>query len=397
MNREDFPIINDNLIYLDNAATTLKPNKVIDAINDYYKNYSVNIHRGEYDLSFKADQAYEHARLTVANFINADEKSIVFTKGTTDSLNMIVDGYFKDHLNKDDEVLITKSEHASNVLPWFNLAKEKGIKVSFIELNDDLTLSLDNIKNSITDNTKVISLAGITNVIGDVRPIKEICEIAHSKGILVVEDGAQSVPHIKVDVKESDIDFLAFSGHKLCGPTGIGVLYIKPSLIDEFKSVEFGGGMNESFDSVDEVYLKEAPIRFEAGTPNIAGAIGLASAIEYIESIGLDKIHEYEVELKDYLVSRLSTIDHIKVINPNTKSGIVAITIDDIFPQDVGYYLNKYNICVRTGNHCDKLLKDLIGVRNTLRISLYFYNTKEEIDKLVELLSDKNKIISEMI
>ena len=397
MNREDFPIINDNLIYLDNAATTLKPNKVIDAINDYYKNYSVNIHRGEYDLSFKADQAYEHARLTVAKFINADEKSIVFTKGTTDSLNMIVDGYFKDHLNKDDEVLITKSEHASNVLPWFNLAKEKGIKVSFIELNDDLTLSLDNIKNSITDNTKVISLAGITNVIGDVRPIKEICELAHSKGILVVEDGAQSVPHIKVDVKDSDIDFLAFSGHKLCGPTGIGVLYIKPSLIDDFKSVEFGGGMNESFDSVDEVYLKEAPTRFEAGTPNIAGAIGLASAIEYIESIGLDKIHEYEVELKNYLVSKLSNIDHIKVINPNTKSGIVAITIDDIFPQDVGYYLNKYNICVRTGNHCDKLLKDLIGVRNTLRISLYFYNTKEEIDKLVELLSDKNKIISEMI
>lgn len=397
MNREDFPIINDNLIYLDNAATTLKPNKVIDAINDYYKNYSVNIHRGEYDLSFKADQAYANARLTVAKFINADEKSIVFTKGTTDSLNMIVDGYFKNHLNKDDEVLITKSEHASNVLPWFNLAKEKGIKVNFIELNDDLTLSLDKVKEAITNNTKVISLAGITNVIGDIRPIKEICDLAHSKGILVVEDGAQSVPHIKIDVKESNIDFLAFSGHKLCGPTGIGVLYIKPSLIDEFKSVEFGGGMNESFDSVDEVYLKEAPTRFEAGTPNIAGAIGLASAIKYIESIGLDKIHEYECELKDYLVSKLSNIDHIKVINPNTKSGIIALTIDDIFPQDVGYYLNKYNICVRTGNHCDKLLKDLIGVRNTLRISLYFYNTKEEIDKIVELLTDKNKIISEMI
>ena len=397
MNREDFPIINDNLIYFDNAATTLKPNKVIDSITDYYKNYSVNIHRGEYDLSFKADQAYANARLTVAKFINAEEKSIVFTKGTTDSLNMIVDGYFKNHLNKDDEVLITKSEHASNVLPWFNLAKEIGIKVSFIELNDDLTLSLDKVKEAITDNTKVISLAGITNVIGDIRPIKEICELAHSKGILVVEDGAQSVPHIKVDVKDSDVDFLAFSGHKLCGPTGIGVLYIKPSLIDEFNAVEFGGGMNESFDSVDEVYLKEAPIKYEAGTPHIAGAIGISSAIEYIESIGLDKIHEYECELKDYLVSKLSNIDHIKVINPNSKSGIVTITVDDIFPQDVGYYLNKYNICVRTGNHCDKLLKDLIGVRNTLRISLYFYNTYAEIDKLVELLSDKNKIISEMI
>ena len=397
MNREDFPIINDNLVYFDNAATTLKPNKVIDSITDYYKNYSVNIHRGEYDLSFKADQAYANARTTVSKFINADEKSIVFTKGTTDSLNMIVDGYFKNHLNKDDEVLITKSEHASNVLPWFNLAKEIGIKVSFIELNDDLTLSLNKVKEAITDNTKVISLAGITNVIGDIRPIKEICELAHSKGILVVEDGAQSVPHIKIDVKDSNVDFLAFSGHKLCGPTGIGVLYIKPSLIDEFNAVEFGGGMNESFDSVDEVYLKEAPIKYEAGTPHIAGAIGISSAIEYIESIGLDKIHEYECELKDYLVSKLSNIDHIKVINPNTKSGIVTITIDDIFPQDVGYYLNKYNICVRTGNHCDKLLKDLIGVRNTLRISLYFYNTYAEIDKLVELLSDKNKIISEMI
>ena len=397
MNREDFTIINDSLIYFDNAATTLKPNKVIDSITDYYKNYSVNIHRGEYDLSFKADQAYANARTTVSKFINADEKSIVFTKGTTDSLNMIVDGYFKNHLNKDDEVLITKSEHASNVLPWFNLAKEIGIKVSFIELNDDLTLSLNKVKEAITDNTKVISLAGITNVIGDIRPIKEICELAHSKGILVVEDGAQSVPHIKIDVKDSNVDFLAFSGHKLCGPTGIGVLYIKPSLIDEFNAVEFGGGMNESFDSVDEVYLKEAPIKYEAGTPHIAGAIGISSAIEYIESIGLDKIHEYECELKDYLVSKLSNIDHIKVINPNTKSGIVTITVDDIFPQDVGYYLNKYNICVRTGNHCDKLLKDLIGVRNTLRISLYFYNTYAEIDKLVELLSDKNKIISEMI
>lgn len=202
---------------------------------------------------------------------------------------------------------------------------------------------------------------------------------------------------MKVDVKDSNVDFLAFSGHKLCGPTGIGVLYIKEELIDEFKVSEFGGGMNESFDSIDEVYLKDAPTRFEAGTPNIAGAIGLASAIEYINSIGMDKIHNYEVELKKYLVDKLSTIPHIRIYNPTSESGIVSITIEDIFPQDAGYYLNKYNICVRTGNHCAKLLKDEINVRNTLRISLYFYNTKEEIDKLVELLSDKNKIISEMI
>ena len=397
MHREDFPILNNDLIYFDNGATTLKPQCVIDAINDYYTNYSVNIHRGEYDLSYKADQAYEEARNNIASFVNAPKKTIVFTKGTTDSLNMIVDGYFKNILKSNDEILITKSEHASNVLPWFNLAKTNGVKVNFIELDENLHVTLDNVKKAITEHTKVISLAGITNVIGDVRPIKEICAYAHEHNILVVEDGAQSVPHSKVDVIDSDVDFLAFSGHKILGPTGIGVLYIKESLLDNFNVVEFGGGMNESFDSVDEVLLKDAPTRFEAGTPHIAGVIGLNAAINYVKSIGMDCINNYEVGLKEYLVEKLSKIDHIKVINPESKSGIVSITIDDIFPQDAGYYLNKYNICVRTGNHCAKILKDEIGIRNTLRISLYFYNTKAEVDKLVELLSDKDKIISEMI
>ena len=397
MFREDFPLLNNDVIYFDNGATTLKPKCVIDAINDYYTNYSVNIHRGEYDLSFKADTAYEDARNNVAKFINAPKNTVIFTKGCTDSLNMVASGYFKNILNKDDEILITKSEHASNVLPWFNLAKTNGVKVNFIELDENLHVTLENVKKAVNEHTRVIALAGITNVIGDIRPIKEICAYAHEHNILVVEDGAQSVPHSKVDVIDRDVDFLAFSGHKILGPTGIGVLYIKESLLDDFDVVEFGGGMNESFDSVEEVYLKSSPARYEAGTPHIAGAIGLSAAIDYISNIGMNCISNYEVGLKEYLVEKLNKINHIKVINPESKSGIVSITIDDVFPQDAGYYLNKYNICVRTGNHCAKILKDEIGIRNTLRISLYFYNTKEEIDKLVELLSDKDKIISEMI
>ena len=397
MNRKDFPILDDGMIYLDTAATSLKPINVIKEINNYYLYYSANIHRGDYNIAFKTDKAFDESREKVANFINADVKEIVFTSGTTESINLVANGYFKNVLKKDDEILITEAEHASNVLPWFELAKTNEAKVNFIKLNDNNDLTLDSIKNSITDKTKVIALAHITNVIGDIRPIKEICEYAHSKGILVLVDGAQSVPHIKTDVKELDVDFLAFSGHKMFGPTGIGVLYAKYDLLDKIYPINQGGGMNESFDSVDEVKFKSLPSRLEGGTPNIAGAIGLGYAIDYINSIGIDNIYKHELELREYLVNRLSEFSHIKVINPNSKSGIVTFVIDDIFPQDVSFYLNKYNICVRVGNHCAKLLKNVIGYKNTIRVSLYSYNTKEEIDKLVNLLSDKDKILREMI
>ena len=290
MNREDFPMLNKDIIYLDNGATTLKPKSVIDAITDYYSNYSANAHRGDYEISYRVDVAYEEARNTVARFINADRKEVVFTSGTTQSLNMIADGYFRRVLNKDDEILITLSEHASNVLPWFNLSKEIGVKVNYIDLNENYHVTLDNVKKAITNNTKVISLAYVTNVVGDLRPIMEIVEYAHDRGIKVVVDGAQGVPHLKIDVKDLDIDFLAFSGHKMCGPTGVGVLYGKFDLLDELHPVNLGGGMNDSFDSVDEVYYHELPSRLEAGTPNIAGVIGLGEAVKYIESIGLDVI-----------------------------------------------------------------------------------------------------------
>ena len=398
MYRDDFPMLNKDIIYFDNGATSLKPKCVIDKIKDYYENYSANAHRGDYDISFKVDVEYENAREEVMNFINAKKKEeIVFTSGTTDSLNMIAFGFFQKYLEPSDEILITTSEHASNVLPWFRLSKMIGCKVNFIPLDEDYHVTLDNVRRSITPNTKVISIAGVTNVIGDVRPIKEITRLAHERDIFVVVDGAQSVPHIKTDVQDLDVDFLAFSGHKMLGPTGVGVLYGKYELLEQLDPVRVGGGMNESFDTVDSVYYKDLPTRLEAGTPNIAGVIGLGEAIRYIKKIGIDNIHERELYLRNYLIEKLLPMEHIDIINLEADSGIVAFNVEGIFSQDVAYYLNKYNICVRAGNHCAKILKNAIGATNSLRVSLYFYNTETEIDEFVELLKNKQKIEDEMI
>ncbi len=398
MNREDFPLLKQDIIYLDNSATSLKPQCVIDAMNDYYANYSANAHRGDYDLSFKVDQAYENTRELVKDFINAKYlEEIVFTAGATEGLNWIVKGFFENYLENGDEVLITTSEHASNVLPWFNLVKKLGIVVNYIPLDDNHYVTIENVKKAITPNTKVISLAGVTNVIGDARPIKEIAKYAHDNNIFVVLDGAQMVPHVKTDVQDLDVDFLAFSGHKMCGPTGVGVLYGKRELLEHLEPINLGGGMNESFDNPDETYYKPLPTRLEAGTQNIAGVIGLGAAIEYINSVGYEKIEEQEKKLRKYLIDKLIPISHIDIINIESDSGIVAFNVDKIFSQDVAYFLNKYNICVRAGNHCAKILKSSVGVTNTVRVSLYFYNTYEEIDSLIELLSNYDKIVKEMI
>ena len=397
MYREDFPMLDNNLIYLDNGATTLKPKQVIDKITDYYTNYSANAHRGDYDISLRVDNEYEGTRKKVKEFINANStKEIVFTSGTTDSLNIIVNGFFNNYIKENDEILITKSEHASNVLPWFRLAKNKKAIIKYIELDNNYEVNLDNIKKVITNKTKVISIAHITNVLGDIRPIKDIIDYAHKNNILVVIDGAQSIPHIKVDIKDLDIDFLAFSAHKMCGPTGVGVLYAKEELMEKIEPVNLGGGMNESFDNLDEVYLKPIPTRLEAGTPNIAGVIGLGASIDYLNNIGMDNIRKHELELGTYLYNRLKELSHINIVNKKPTS-IIAFNVNDIFSQDVAVYLNKYNICVRAGNHCAKILKDETKVKNTVRVSLYFYNTKEEIDKLIDLLKDKNKILNEML
>jgi cysteine desulfurase/selenocysteine lyase len=397
VNREDFPLLNNNIIYLDNGATTLKPKVVIDRINDYYSNYSANAHRGDYDISLKVDNEYEGVREKVRRFINAkSNKEIVFTYGTTDSLNIIANGFFKNYLEDGDEILITKAEHASNVLPWFNIARNSKVNIKYIELNNEYEVTLDNIKKIVTNRTKLITLAAITNVLGDERPLKEIIEFAHNNNILVVIDGAQSVPHKRIDVRALDIDFLAFSAHKMCGPTGVGVLYAKEELMEHIEPNRLGGGMNESFDDIDKVYLKPIPTRLEAGTPNIAGVIGLGATIDYLSNIGLSNIRKHELELGKYLYQELHKIRHIDIVNKKPSS-IISFNVNGIFAQDVAVYLNKYGICVRAGNHCAKLIKDEINVKNTVRVSLYFYNTKEEIDKLIELLKDKNKILDEML
>lgn len=397
MHRDDFPMLKQDIIYLDNGATSLKPQCVIDKIVDYYTNYSANAHRGDYDISYKVDLEYEKTRELVKDFIGARRKEeIVFTSGTTDSINLIVNGFFSNLLEPNDEILITKMEHASNVMPWFRIAKECNAIIKYIPLDDNNFVTLDNLKKVITPNTKVISIAEITNVVGDIRPIKEICEFAHERNIFVVVDGAQSIPHIKCDVTKTDVDFLSFSAHKMLGPTGVGVLYAKYELMKNIEPVNLGGGMNESFDTPDKMILKDIPTRLEAGTPNIAGVIGFSEAIKYLNKIGMNNIMEREKKLREYLIEKLVKIPHIDILNLESDSSIVAFNVDGIFSEDVVYYLNKYGICLRAGNHCAKLTKDVFGVANSLRVSLYFYNTESEIDTLVDLLKDKDKILKEM-
>ena len=396
MNRDDFKLLESNIIYFDNGATTLKPYILSETISNYYNNYSANAHRGDYDLSLKVDKEYELTRKIVKKFINAKTNSeIVFTNNTTDSLNKIVFGFFANYLKENDEILITKAEHASNILPWFELSDKLNLNINYIPL-DNLQVTLDNVKKSITKNTKVISIAHISNVIGDIRPIKEIIKYAHENNILVVIDGAQSVPHIKIDVQELDIDFLAFSAHKMCGPTGVGVLYAKEEYLNNTYPIIFGGGMNSTFEFDGTRIYKEIPTILEAGTPNIAGVIGFGKVLEYLNNIGIDKIHEYEVKLRKYALEKLKKLDNIIIYNEEAESSIITFNVKGVFPQDVAIYLNKYNICVRAGSHCAKILKDDLGIKNTVRISLYFYNTKEEIDKLINVLN-KTDILKEAL
>lgn len=388
MNRNDFEVLK-NYVYLDSGATALKPNIILDSIKKYYLEETSNIHRGDYDIAIITDRKYDHTRAMVANFINANTNEVVFTYNTTDSLNRIVFGYFKNVLNENDEVLITKAEHASNVLPWFELASLNNIKVKYIEL-DNNKVTLDNVKNAITDKTKVISLAHITNVLGDVRPIKEITEYAHKNGIMVVLDGAQSVPHIKTDVKDLDIDFLAFSAHKMCGPTGVGVLYGKLEHLKKMLPVSFGGGMNASFASDMTRSYDDVPRCFEAGTPNIEGILAFGSIIEYLNNIGMENINKYVSDLRKYAISRMKEIDDLVIYNEDCDSNLITFNKVGIFAQDLSIYLSSKNICIRAGNHCAKMLKECLGVKNTCRVSLYFYNNKEDIDKLVDALKNKN-------
>ena len=398
MNREDFPVLKKDIVYFDNGATTLKPKCVISKMDDYYLNHTSNIHRGEYDFSIITNRLYDEVRGLVKHFINAEsEKEIVYTSGTTESMNMIVFGFMMQHLKKGDVVLTDRAEHASSVLPWLVLQKRIGIEVRYVDLEDDYSLSVEKLKEQIDDKVKVISIAHISNVVGDIRDTYSIGKICKSKGIYFVVDAAQAASHIPIDVTKDNISFMGFSGHKMAGPTGVGILYGKYDLLEEMEPLKYGGGMNQEFESSGDFELKEVPIKFEAGTPPIAEVIGLGEAIRYIESIGVINIHKHEVELKRYLVSKLKEIPNIILYNENSESGILAFNIDGVFAQDTAIFLNHYNIYVRAGNHCTKMLKEEMNIRNTCRISMYLYNNKEDVDRLVDALLQSKDIFKVVI
>ncbi len=393
--RKDFPMLKQRmqkhpLVFLDNASTTFKPKSVVDAINNYYLKETSNSHRGDYDLCFNADQKLLETRGVVAKFINAKREEIVFTSGASMSINLVAYGYASKFLKKNDEILLTEAEHASNVLPWYKVSELTGAKVKFIPLNKEGRLTLNNVKKSINKNTKIIAIAEVSNVLGFIAPIKEICKEAHKRNIIVVCDGAQSVPHRKTDVKDSDVDFLSFSSHKMCGPTGIGILYGKFDLLKKMDPLMSGGGMNAKFDMCGDVEYLLPPVRFEAGTLNLAGVYGLKAAIEYINKIGIENINKYEQQLREYAINKLKKNKDIIIYNETAESGIITINKKKVFAQDEATFLNSQGIAVRSGQHCAKILNDFLKTPATIRISIYFYNTKEEIDKLIEALNKED-------
>ncbi|HEM3636407.1 TPA: cysteine desulfurase [Streptococcus suis] len=390
--RKDFSIldqvVNDEpLVYLDNAATTQKPQQVLDVLADYYQKDNANVHRGVHTLSERATARYEAARQKVADFIQAkSSKEILFTRGTTTGLNWVAQ-FAKEILQPDQEVIISVQEHHSNIIPWQQACQQTGAKLRYVPLKDG-ELDMDHLRSLLSSKTKFVSLAHVSNVLGSVAPIGEIAELVHQVGAYLVVDGAQSVPHMAVNVQELDVDFYAFSGHKMLGPTGIGVLYGKEELLNRMSPVEFGGEM------IDFVYeqsatWKELPLKFEAGTPNIAGAIGLGAAIDYLIEIGMDAIQAHEAELVDYVFPKLQAIPGLTIYGSqdlSKRTGVIAFNLDDLHPHDVATALDYEGVAVRAGHHCAQPLLRYLQVPATVRASFYIYNTKADCDKLVEAI-----------
>lgn len=386
--RADFPMIRNHpeLVYFDNGATTFKPQSVIDAVVHFYEYGTSNVHRGDYALSAEADKLYDGTRDIIAEFLNCRPDEVVFTANDTASLNQIVYGLSRTVLKDGGTVLTTEAEHASNLLPWYRLAEERNVKIEYIPTDAVGLISMDDARKAMHDGVKVISVAHVSNVLGTVQPVKELAALAHEYGALIVVDGAQSVPHRKTDVKDLDVDLLAFSSHKMCGPDGVGVLYGKHELLEQMDPLLLGGGMNARFNACGEVTLKHAPEKFEAGTPNIEGVIGLGAAAKYLMSIGMDNIEEYERSLRAYFVSKAKELENIEIYNPDNETGPLAFNGKGVFAQDAAGYLASQGIAVRSGNHCAKILHEIIGTDQTIRASLYFYNTKEEADRCIEAM-----------
>ena len=392
MNKSDFPILERKinglpLVYLDNAATSQKPQVVLDAIVDYYKNHNANVHRGVHTLADEATDLYESARKKVADFIGAKTpKEIIFTKNSSESLNMIAWSWGLQNLTKDDEVLILESEHNSSMLPWRAVAEKVGAKIVYLDLNEQGGLDLAEVKAKVTTKTKAMVIAHASNVLGTIFPIKEIAELTKSFGVLLVVDGAQAVPHMKVNVSSLGCDFYAFSGHKMVGPMGIGVLWGRSALLEEMKPMELGGGAILTADRYDYKLL-DSPEKFEAGTPNVEGAVGLAAAIDYLQKIGMDTIKKYEEVLNGYTLSQLFTIPGLKILgplDPRERTGLVSFVIDGLHPHDIASILNSCGVAVRSGTHCAMVLHKKYSITSSTRASYYFYNDTTDIDKLVE-------------
>ncbi|GGE07947.1 cysteine desulfurase SufS [Marinithermofilum abyssi] len=392
MNRfkQDFPILDQqvngkSLVYLDSSATSQKPFQVIEAVEEYYKQYNSNVHRGVHTLGTKATDGYEGAREKVRRFINAaSTKEIIFTRGTTTALNLVAISYARTNLKEGDEIVLSPSEHHSNLIPWQQAAKATGATLKYFELEPDGTLDIEKAKAVITPNTKLVAIAHVSNVLGTVFPVKELAQLVHQQGGVIVIDGAQSVPHMKVDVREIDCDFLAFSGHKMVGPTGIGVLYGKEALLEKMEPIEFGGEMIDHVDLYESTW-KELPWKFEGGTPIIAGAIGLGAAIDYLESIGMDTIEEHDRQLAAYAVEELQKVEGLEIYGPlKNRTGLVTFNIDNVHPHDVATVLDAEGIAVRAGHHCAQPLMRWLNVTATARASFYLYNDEEDIQQLVK-------------
>ncbi|MCY7436017.1 cysteine desulfurase [Bacillus pumilus] len=389
--REQFPILHQqvnghDLVYLDSAATSQKPRVVIDAMNEYYRSYNSNVHRGVHTLGTKATDAYEGAREKVRAFIRASSvQEIIFTRGTTTALNTVAISYARANLKEGDEIVITHMEHHANIIPWQQAAKATGATLKYIPLQEDGTLSLEDVNQTITHQTKIVAVTHVSNVLGTINPIKEIAKIAHDHGAIIVVDGAQSTPHMQIDVQDLDCDFFAFSGHKMCGPTGIGVLYGKKDLLNNMEPAEFGGEMIDFVDLYDSTW-KELPWKFEAGTPIIAGAVGLGKAIDFLNDIGMEEVSRYEHQLATYALERFKELEGATVYGPQHRAGLVTFNLDDVHPHDASTVLDTEGVAIRAGHHCAQPLMKWLGVSATARASFYLYNTEEEIDKLIAAL-----------
>lgn len=392
--RKDFPIlfqeVNDEpLVYLDNAATTQKPTQVLDVLRHYYEHDNANVHRGVHTLAERATADYENSREKVRAFINAKETAeVLFTRGTTTGLNWLARSYGDAFIKEGDEIVISYMEHHSNIIPWQQLVERTGAVLRYLPLTDQGFIDMTAAKDIINEKTAIVSLAYVSNVLGVINPIKELAEIAHANNAVMIVDGAQATPHMAVDVQALDADFFAFSGHKMCGPTGIGVLYGKRQWLEQMEPVEFGGEMIDFVNLFDSTW-KELPWKFEAGTPNIAGAIALGAAVDYLNEIGMENIHRYEQELVDYVLPKLHEIDGITTYGPQDPkhhTGVIAFNLDGIHPHDVATALDMEGIAVRAGHHCAQPLINYLNLPATARASFYFYNTKEDADRLIEAI-----------